>query len=185
MNGTDYEPRTSVEALRRATGRDWDAWFAMLEEWGAAGREHGEITAWLADEHGIDSWWTQTVTVEYERARGIRALGSGRDGLFTVSVSKTVAAPVERLFAAFADADLRGRWLPDAQLRERRSQVGRTARFDWGDGTTRVNVFFTAKGEGKSNVAVVHERLKDPQAAQEMQAFWRERTAALKALLEG
>jgi uncharacterized protein YndB with AHSA1/START domain len=49
-----------------------------------------------------------------------------------VSASKTVAAPVERLFAAFVDADLRERWLPDAGLRERTSPAGMLGAFRLG-----------------------------------------------------
>ena len=93
--------------------------------------------------------------------------------------------PVERLFAAFADPELRERWLPGDRLRERTSQPARTARFDWGDGATRVVVGFTAKGEAKSQVDLAHERLPDARAADRARADWRERLAALKALLEG
>jgi uncharacterized protein YndB with AHSA1/START domain len=48
----------------------------------------------------------------------MRAVGERADG-FAVSASKTVAAPVERLFDAFVDGSLRERWLPDGELRER------------------------------------------------------------------
>ena len=185
MDAPPYEPRLSGEAVRRATGRDWDELFARLDAWGAAGRGHGEIAAWLADEQGLDAWWSQAVTVEYEKARGLRPPGGGRDGTFEVGASKTVAVPVERLFAAFVDAELRERWLPGDVLRERTSQPGRSARFDWEDGATRVSVAFTAKGEAKSQVALQHERLPDAGAAERTRAYWRERLAALKATLEG
>lgn len=188
MNGTvesKPEPRTSGEAVRRATGRERDDWFGLLDAWGAADRAHGEIAAWLMGEHGVDNWWSQTLTVDYEQARGLRAPGGRRDGMFEVSASKTVAVPVERLFAAFVDAELRERWLPGAELRERTSQPGRSARFDWEDGGTRIVVGFSAKGEHKSHAAVLHERLPDAEAAATAKAYWRERMAALKALLEG
>jgi hypothetical protein len=126
--------RTSEEAVRGATGRDYDEWFALLDAWEAVSRAHGEIAAWLIGEHRIDNWWAQTITVEYERARGLRPPGGGRDGLFTVGASKTVAVPVERLFEAFLNAELRERWLPGVVLRARRSRdarrasTGRTAR---------------------------------------------------------
>ena len=96
-----------------------------------------------------------------------------------------MAVPVERLFAAFVDAELRERWLPGDVLRERTSQPGRSARFDWEDGATRVAVGFTAKGESKSQVALQHERLPDAEAAERTRVYWRERLAALKVTLEG
>ena len=69
-------------------------------------------------------------------------------------------------------------------MRERTSQAGRSARFDWDDGDSRVNVTFAALGEGKSQVAIEHDHLPDARAAAERKAFWRDRLGALKALLE-
>ncbi|MGH8575879.1 MAG: hypothetical protein ACREXX_07575 [Gammaproteobacteria bacterium] len=92
--------------------------------------------------------------------------------------------PGERVFEAFVDAELRERWLPGAVMHERTSQPGRSVRFDWEDGVTRVNVGITV-GEGKSQVAVEHERLPDVETAERMKAFWRERLTTLKTMLEG
>jgi hypothetical protein len=114
-----------------------------------------------------------------------RATGRGRDGLLSISASRTVAVPVERLFAAFGDAELRRRWLPGAVLRERTSQPGRSVRFDWEGGSTRLVVGVEASGEAKSRVAMNHERLPDAGAAERAKAFWGERLDALKAVLEG
>ena len=175
---------TSDEAVRRGTGRGWDDWLAVLDDWGAAEREHGEIAAWLM-EQGLSGWWTQTITVTYERERGLREPGSSRDGLFEASASKTIAAPVERLFEAFVDPAVRERWLPGAELRERTSQPGKSARFDWEDGSTRVVAGFTPKDAGKSQLSVVHQRLPNAAAAERSKSYWRERVAALKQLLEG
>jgi len=186
MNATDHaEPGGSGEGMRRATGRDRGGWFAVLDAWGAAGRPYQEIAAWLTGEHGLSSWWAQKLIVEYEQARGLRAAGVRPDGTFTVGTSKTVAVPAERLYAAFVDAEVRELWLPGAAIRERTSQPGRSARFDWDDGATRVNVSVAAAGEAKSQAAVEHERLPDARAAEEAKAYWRERLDVLKTVLEG
>jgi hypothetical protein len=124
------------------------------------------------------------VTVSYERARGRRAVGEHADG-FAITAQKTVAVPVERLFDAFVDESLRRRWLPEGELRERTATRPRSARYDWGDGATRVVVGFEAKGEAKSVVALEHARLPDAEEAERMKSFWRERVAALKEVLEG
>jgi hypothetical protein len=176
---------TSDEVVRGATGRSSEDWFRLLDEADMTSRRHGEIASVLSDEHGVDSWWAQTITVGYERARGLRPPHGGRDGLFSISASKTLDVPVERLFEAFTDATLRERWLPGGGLRERTSQPGRSARFDWGDGQTRVNVGFEPRGDARSQVAVAHERLPDAETAEEMKQRWRERLSTLKALLEG
>jgi uncharacterized protein YndB with AHSA1/START domain len=173
----------SDEAIRTRTGRGWEEWFDLLDEWGAAERTHTEIARWVASEQGVDGWSSQSVTVSYERARVGRALGEHADG-FSISASKTVAVPVERLYEAFVNGAKRRRWLPDGKLRVRTSIEPRSARFDWADGTTRVNVGFTAKGPGKSQVALEHSRLADPTEADRMKAYWRDRVATLKDQLE-
>jgi hypothetical protein len=175
---------TSEEAIRRRTGRGWEEWFDMLDEWGAAEQPHKEIARWLREERGVDGWGAQSVTVSYERARGLRAVGEHPEG-FSVTAQKTVAVPIGRLYDAFVDESLRARWLPDSELRERTATKPKSARFDWGDGETRVIVGFIAKGEAKSTVALEHARLPDAEKASRMKAFWRDRVAVLKEVLEG
>jgi hypothetical protein len=175
---------TSEEAIRRRTGRGWEEWFDMLDEWGAAEQPHKEIARWLREERGVDGWGAQSVTVSYERARGLRAVGEHPEG-FSVTAQKTVAVPIDRLYDAFVDESRRARWLPDSELRERTATKPKSARFDWGDGETRVIVGFIAKGEAKSTVALEHARLPDAEKASRMKAFWRDRVAVLKEVLEG
>jgi hypothetical protein len=173
----------SDESIRRRTGRGWEEWFDLLDESGAAERSHPEIASWLTSEHGIAGWDAQSVTVSYERARGLRAVGERPEG-FSVTASKTVAVPVERLYDAFVDEALRQRWLPDGELAERTATKPKSARFDWGDGETRVIVGFDSKDEAKSTVALEHSRLADAEEAERMKAFWRERVTTLKEVLE-
>jgi hypothetical protein len=173
----------SDEAIKRRTGRGWEEWFDLLDEWGAAERPHKEIARWLREEQSVDGWGAQSVTVSYERARGLRAVGERPEG-FSVTAQKTVSVPVDRLYEAVVDETLRARWLPGGGLRERTASKPKSARFDWGDGETRVIVGFTAQGEAKSTLALEHERLADAEEAERMKAFWRERVAALKEVLE-
>jgi hypothetical protein len=178
-----FEPPVADERVLEATGRGWQGWLELLDRWGAAGRSHTEIARWLREERGVDGWYAQSITVGYERARGLRAPGQRPDG-FAVGASRTVAVPVERLFEAFTDEALRERWLPGADLRVRTATAPRTARYDWEDGSTRVIVGFDAAGDAKSRVALSHERLPDADTAEEMKSWWRERLTELKAGLE-
>jgi hypothetical protein len=177
---------TSEETIRRRTGRGWEEWFDLLDEQGAAERPHREVARWVAGELGIEplAWDAQAITVSYERARGLRAVGERPDG-FAITASRTVAVPVDRLFDAVVDASLRDRWLPGAELRERTATRPRSARFDWGDGETRVNLTFVAKSEASSGVALEHARLPDADEAERMKTWWRARLTALKSQLEG
>jgi hypothetical protein len=174
----------SDEVVRSNTGRSWDEWFALLDAWGAVERPHPEIARWLGEEHGVGGWWAQGVTVAYERARGLRAPGQRRDGSWEVNASKTVAVPVERLYAAFTDPAVRERWLPGAAFEVRTAQPGRSIRANWEDGPTRLAIGFTALGDAKSQVALTHQGIPDPGTADRLKAFWRERVAVLKRVLE-
>lgn len=175
--------RPSDDKVRAATGKRWEAWFSILDRWGARQRKHGETAAYLMDEHDVPGWWAQSITMWYERARGMR-LKHQQPGGFTIYASKTIAVPVEVLFDAFVNPRTRREWLTDGTMSVRTSQPGHTARFDWADGSTRVNVSFEEKGPAKATVAVAHERLPDPDEAERAKTSWQGRLAELKAFLE-
>ena len=169
---------TSDEAIRERTGRGWEEWFDLLDSWGALGMKHRDIARRVAAELEIDplAWNAQAITASYERTRGLRVAGQKDDG-FSITASKTVAVPVERLYDAFfATADDR--------LRERTVTRPKSARFDWGDDGSRVHVTFDAKDDAKSRVVVEHARLADADEAERMKAFWRERLVELKGRLD-
>ncbi len=175
--------RPSDDRVEAATGKRWEAWFSILDRWGARERKHRETVAFLMEEHDVPGWWAQSITVGYERSRGMRLKHQQRDG-FAISASKTIAVPLDVLFDAFVKPRSRKRWLTDGTMSLRTSQPGRTARFDWGDGSTRVSVSFVDKGPAKATVVVAHERLSDPGEAETAKASWRERLADLKSFLE-
>jgi hypothetical protein len=183
--GSETPLPTSDETIRERTGRGWEEWFDLLDDWDAAERPHREISRWVANRLGIEplAWNAQAITLGYERARGGRAVGEHDDG-FRVSVSRTVGVPVERLFDAVAEETVRDRWLPGATLRERTATRPNSARFDWEEGDSRVHVTFLAKDAEKSTVSVSHQRLADAAEADRMRAYWRERMGALKQELE-
>ena len=160
---------TSDERIRERTGRGWEEWFDRIDEWGEL--THREIARRIAAELGIDplAWNAQAITMSYERTRGGRLPGQRDDG-FAVTATKTLPVPVERLFDAFLAQD---------ELRERTSTRPKSARFDWAGGESRVNAVFAAKGEASSTVSVEHRRLADPEEAERMKAFWRERLSGL------
>ena len=172
------------DGVQRATGRDRDEWFALLDEWGAPGRRYRDIAEWLTSAHGLSRWWAQKLIVEYEQARGLRSPGVRRDATFEVTASKTVAVPVQQLFDAFVNPRQQEKWLTDGTMSLRTSEARRSARFDWEDGSTGVNVGFIDKGRSKSAVAVAHERLADAAEADATKGKWKQRLTHLKSFLE-
>lgn len=177
--------KTSDEKIRERTGRGWEEWFAILDDWGAADRSHREIARWLAEQMGIHplAWNAQAITASYELTRGLREVGEKDDG-FAITASKTVSVPVERLYEAVVSESARTAWLPDGRLSERTATRPKSARFDWDEGPTRVHLTFLARGEAKSTVAVEHRRLADAGEADQMKTYWRERLSVLKGALE-
>jgi len=172
--------------IRRRTGRSWEQWFDLLDEWGAGELGHRATAKRVAELLGIRplAWEAQAVTTSYERARGLRSVGERVDG-FGMSASRTIAASPDAVFDAFTDAAQRARWLPDADLSERTATRPLRARFDWGDGVSRVHVVLREQGPAKTVVSVDHARLADASEVDKQKAYWRERLLVLKGLVEG
>lgn len=171
------------ESMRRATGRGHRDWFDRLDAWGATAHTHTEIARWLGETHGVPGWWTQNITVAYERARGMRAPHQMRDG-FSVGVTRTVAADAATALAAFTDESIRDRWLPSAPLRRRPTRAALAARFDWSDPPSRVVVGVVPRDDGRTVVAVTHEQLPDAEAGNRLKAAWRRSLDDLRTFLE-
>jgi hypothetical protein len=179
----DWLPPVSDAAVSGATGRDWQAWLRVLDDWGAMAREHSEMAKWLREAHSVDGWWAQTISVGYERARNLRAPGQRADG-WSVGATRTIAAAADAVFDAITDHRLLEGWLPGAEMRLRTSTRPRTARYDWEDGSTRVIFYITASGPSRSQLAIQHERLPDADTAEEMKRWWRDRISSLRSQLE-
>ncbi|MDQ2674007.1 MAG: hypothetical protein M3Y40_05075 [Chloroflexota bacterium] len=173
----------SDEKMAAATGHGWEHWLSILDRWGARDRKHGEIATYLHEELGVPGWWTQAITNGYERTRGMRRKHQHADG-YTIYASKTVGVPVDVLFQAFVDDDTRRQWLTDGTMSLRTSVAHKTARFDWGDGGTRILVTFDAKAPMKASAHVSHERLPDETVAEVAKAQWKKRVSSLQAFLE-
>ena len=177
------DDRPADEKVVAATGKTWDAWFSILDRWGGRTKTHRATAAYLSGEQGVPGWWTQTITVWYQRSRGLRLKHQQKDG-FAIQASKTIAVPVDRAFDAFVKPASRKRWLTDGSMKIRTSQPRKSARFDWDGGATRVVASFDAKGPKKTLVAISHEKLPDPDEAETAKAAWRKRLARLKSVLE-
>jgi uncharacterized protein YndB with AHSA1/START domain len=153
-----------------------------LDHAGAHTWTHREIAKHVMETYKIPGWWAQTVTVGYERIKGLRAMNQRRDGSFEANKSRTFHVPVSRLFDAFHDSRVRARWLPGVKLTVRTAVASKYMRVTWPDETSVV-VGFTAMGAAKSRVAVQHERLADQTAVLRAKEFWAERFDLLKEIL--
>jgi hypothetical protein len=172
----------SDERVKAKTGCIWDRWVHALDRLGAEQMSHREIVALVSGKYKIDSWWSQTVTVGYERIKGLRARGQQRNGTHQMTKSRTYEVPVTTLFDAWSNARTRRRWLRE-DVRIRTSTAPKSMRLDWPDHGI-VAVGFVAKGSGKSSVAIEHTKLPDRESALRLKAEWSRRFDLLGELLE-
>jgi hypothetical protein len=182
---TDYAELAGMSdaTIKEKTGCTWDLWVVALDYAGAANMSHGEIATFVNEKYKIDGWWSQAVTVGYERIKGLRARGQRMDGSYEASKSRTFNVPVQRLFDAWNDARIRKRWLNEPGVKVRTATAPKSMRLGWQDGTI-IAVWFTAKGNTKSSVALAHTKLPDRETSNRLKQFWAERLDALGEILK-
>jgi hypothetical protein len=184
---------SAAKVLER-TGHDLDHWFGVLDRFGAAEKGHTATARHLHKNLGVDGWYSQGITVAYERARGLRAVNQRADGVLEVSASKVVAGTPADVAAAFSRPRRRAAWIgaahPDlaaalaAALKSpastgfilRADGLGRY-RYRWG--ATAVQIYAQPKTGGKTIITVAHSKLPDAATLETRRAQWR---AALSAL---
>ncbi len=172
----------SDDAVHKKTGGDWAHWVKVLDKAKATSMPHREIAMHVHERYEIPGWWAQTVTVGYERIKGLRDVGQRRDGTYDANKSKTFAAPIADLYRAFSDSDARALWLPGVELTVRTATPEKSMRVTWPDSTS-VEAYFTAKGERKSQVAIQHRKLGSKDDIETVKAYWAERLTALAEML--
>jgi hypothetical protein len=172
----------SDAVIKEKTGCTWERWVRALDHYGAAEMSHRDIAALVKEKYDTPSWWTQTVTVGYERIKGLRARGQQRSGTFTMTRSRTFNVDVTTLFSAWADAGRRKHWLNEASVKVRTATAPKSMRLNWSDGSI-VAVGFYAKGPTKASVAVEHTKLPDRETADRLKQYWSERFDALAGVL--
>ena len=172
----------SDAAIKAKTGCTWERWVGALDAVQAHRWPHRAIAQYVHDKYKTNGWWAQTVTVGYERIRGLREKGQRRSGHYEASKSRTLPVSLTQLYQAFSRPSVRKRWLPDVTLTVSSATPNKYLRIIWEDGT-RVNAGFSSKARSKAQVAIQHERLPSKEAADRMKGYWSERLDALDAVL--
>ena len=171
----------SDDAIAKATAKSWPEWTTYLDELDAYTWEHRDIAAHLDASFDFGGWWAQTVTVGYERLRGLRDYGQRRGGDYDVNKSRTVPVRLAELWNAFED-DHRKAWLAEPALDFHRSTPMKSKRGSLPDGT-KVDVYFTDKGPEKSSVSIQQRGIPTREEAEAAKRVWGERLDRLKAEL--
>jgi hypothetical protein len=168
------------ETVKAKTGRDWAEWVKVLDAAGVARKPRPEIVRYVSS-LGTSDWWSQMVTVGYERIKGLREIGQRHGGEYAASKSRTFAMSLAELYGAFANARRRKRWLGEP-LSVRSATEKKRMRLQMGDGTV-VDLWFLPKGTARSAVALEHTKLADRAAIARTKAWWSERFDALGELI--
>lgn len=178
------------------TGRNLTHWFHVLDRFAALEKGHTASARHLREEHGVDGWYSQSITGAYERVHGGRSVNQGVDGVFSFGASKIVAAGLADVRAAFTAPRRRARWTTelDPELAQvlaagvsgrrgrgfvPRSQGQTSCRFPWG--TSAVELLLTPRADGRTLVYVTHGKLRSREEVERHRRLWRPALAALAA----
>lgn len=175
-------PSISDEKVKAATGRNWMGWFVILNRANANARPHKEVATLLKEKYGVPSWWSQMITVEYERARGGRKLNEREGGTFSVNVTKVMPVPLSVLFKTATDPKTRAKWFPKGAFEESSKTENKYWRGKWKKG--RVEFGFYAKGEGKAQIALEINKLPTEADIEKERAAWKKAMATLEGILK-
>jgi hypothetical protein len=173
----------SDAAIEKATGCTWERWVFALDRLGADAWSHRAIAEEVQRKYKTSDWWAQSVTVGYERIKGLRAIGQRLSGAYEATKSRTIAASATVVYRAFTDTRWRKKWLPGTAVTVRKGTPDRSVRMTWDDGTS-VEVWLTRKGAARTAAQIAHRRLTGKDDADRRKAYWTDRLAALAAVVE-
>lgn len=170
-------------AVIKATGRAWSEWFAILEERGARSLPHADIARMLHGDYGVSAWWSQSVTVAYEKEIGRRETGRRGEGDYTAATSRTLRGGLDEVFDRWL-ARVRGADTLDGVPLAADPTVSRTAKWRYwraklSDGS-RVTATLSARPGGESCVlGIEHGKLAGRPEADRWRTFWKAYLAGL------
>ena len=191
------------EAAKEATGKTLAEWYAYLDQWGAKEKGRRETGAHLYHDLKLDTWWSSAITVEYEDSRGIREK-DGRLKGYNICVTKTINAPVEKVYGAWTSADQLDKWFGSGNKAKvedggsfensdgnrgeyKRVRLNKDIRIAWADPSCTpgsvADVVFTPKGE-KTGLLVNHDRIQTRAEADGLREAWGEALDKLKKMVE-
>ena len=196
VNSAKVKGGLSESTSLRVTGHGLEHWFAVLDRFGAVEKGHTAAARHLAEDHQIDGWYAQGITVAFERARGVRGVNQRCDGKYEVSVSKVVAADAADVIKLFTDKRLRKRWVtgvdpelvaafsaaidgPKSKGWVVRADGQARWRYKWGE--TTVQCYLYPKPGGKVSVVVTNMNLPGADSVEERRTMWKVVLQALAA----
>lgn len=186
--------RVSTDSVKKHTGKDWSAWFALLEKRGASSFTHQEIVAYLAQKQKLTPWWQQVVAVGFEIHAGLRVEGRNLKGSWSATISKALWRPQREVWDFMMSEEGLADWLepleglrlvkgatfeaPDGIFGEVRSFLApQRLRLRFQDAEIpkpwTLQVWVIARPQGRSIVVFTPEGLSSARERQKQREQWR------------
>lgn len=172
------EPEHSEETIKANTGRGWDEWTKVLDAWSAATKGHTAIATHLREAHGVDGWWSQAVTLGYERIKGLRLKYQSLDGTFTANKSKTIRANSTVLRKMLVSEKDRKDLFPGFETELRSRADANTLRI--GIGNSVALIYAEPLADGRAKVTIAHEKLESTEDVELWKKYWAEWLTAIE-----
>lgn len=172
------EPEHSEETIKANTGRGWDEWTKLLDAWSAESKGHTAIATYLGEEYGVDGWWSQSVTLGYERIKGLRRKYQGLDGTFTANKSKTIRADAQAVRKMLVSERDRKDLFPGFETELRSRKDANTLRIGIGGGVALIHV--EPLVDGRAKLTIAHEKLESTEDVELWKKYWSEWLTALE-----
>ncbi|MDP8930263.1 MAG: DUF4287 domain-containing protein [Actinomycetota bacterium] len=164
------DPEQSDEVIGDNTGRGWDQWRELIDAWPGYDQGHTAVASWLQDEHDLDGWWAQAVTVGWERITRRRLPHQMADGTFTANRSATITTDPAALREMLLDDDDRADLFPGMHPELRSRPTSKNVRVALTDGVAEIAI--VAKDDRRATVTVAHAKLSSPEEVTHWKAYW-------------
>jgi len=180
------------QAVRDATGADWEEWVARLEREIDPTWTREQMKNHLRETWRLPDEWSEWLAVLYGQLLGRTPVGVTKDAGVQIGVRKTIAAEPERVWRFMLSAGGLKLWIgsvPEFRLEkgfEFESAEGVTGKLtvvqplhklrmawkrpEW-ERPSRLQISFLSAGQGKTTVAVHQEMLEDVYIREMMRRF--------------
>jgi uncharacterized protein YndB with AHSA1/START domain len=189
---------------RAATGQSLSQWFSAIDQHGGTSLKRRDAIQWIYENCNKHAWWSTTLWVEYERARGV-VQKDGRAEGYNICVTKTLTASIHQVYLALTERAAWHNWF--GELREfevtvggrfldlegnmgefLRVRVDKDLRFSWqgkqSPAPTQVDIALAAKGAAKTGITLTHNRIQQRDEADGLREAWSQAFDRLKSLVE-
>ncbi len=179
------------------TGHGLAHWYAVLDAFDAAKKGHTAAARYLREEHAVSAWYSQGITVAYERERGLRAVNQTSKG-YGVSISRVLPVPFKQALIQLTQARQRARWrkaagtalasLENDMLGAASKPMNRKPDrvwWSWSDARGRCELTLVDTQNERSRVVVRRSNMPQHADVEQQRAAWRQLLDALRDHLRG